>query len=216
MGAHDDAIVQALLKRHGRTFAAELGVDPTRNTPSPLFRLLCFALLASTRISADIAMHAAHALADQGWTSAEKMAGSTWRERTDTLNRSGYARYDESTSRMLGDTAALLVEQYGGDLRRLRERAEHDPAAERKYLKECKGIGDVGAAIFFREVQAAWDEWYPFADKLALRAAERLGLEPEAQALARYVPREDFARLVAALVRCDFARDHEDIRAAVA
>lgn len=216
MGTPKDPVVQTLLERHGRSFAAELGVDPAKNTPAPLFRLLCFALLASTRISADIAMRAAHTLADQGWTSAEKMAASTWRERTDTLNRSGYARYDESTSRMLGDTAALLVEQYGGDLRKLRERANYEPAAERKLLKQCKGIGDVGAAIFCREAQAAWDEWYPFADKLALRAADRLGLETDAQALARHVPREDFARLVAALVRCDFARDHEDIRATAA
>ncbi|MEX1081793.1 MAG: hypothetical protein WD382_07720 [Halofilum sp. (in: g-proteobacteria)] len=214
MDAHDETIVRTLLDRHGRSFAAELGVDPTQNTPAPLFRLLCFALLASTRIGSKIAMRAAHALADQGWTSAEKMAASTWRERTDTLNQSGYARYDESTSRMLGDTAALLLEEYGGDLRRLRERSARDPAAERRLLKQCKGVGDVGASIFFREVQAAWDEWYPYADKLALRAAERLGLGADAQALARLVPREDYTRLIAALVRCDLAGDYQAIQEA--
>ena len=212
----EQAIVDALLARHGQTFAAELGVDPAKNTPAPLFRLLCFALLASTRISANIAMNAAHALAERGWTSADKLTASTWRERTDTLNRAGYARYDESTSRMLGDTAALLVEQYGGDLRRLRERAACDPATERKRLKECKGIGDVGADIFFREAQAAWDEWYPFADKLALRAGQRLGLGDDAEAFARLVLQSDYTRLIAALVRCDFAGDHDDIKAAAA
>lgn len=207
------AIVTTLLERHGRTFAAELGVDPAKNTPSPLFRLLCFALLASTRVGADIAMRAARSLAEQGWTTATKLAASSWRERTEALNRAGYARYDESTAHMLGDTAALLIEQYGGDLRRLRERAERDPARERKLLKECKGIGDVGASIFLREAQAAWDECYPFADKLALRAAGRLGLGDDAAALAEHVPQADFPRLVAALVRCDRARDHATILA---
>lgn len=211
--ASKDAITRTLLDRHGHTFAAELGVDPAKNTPAPLFRLLCFALLASTRISADIAMRAAQALAEQGWTSAERLAGATWRERTDTLNHAGYARYDESTSRMLGDTARMLVETYNGDLRKLRERAHHDPATERKLVKECKGVGDVGASIFFREAQAAWDEWYPFADKLTLRAADRLRLGSKANALAKRVPQSDYPRLVAALVRCDRAGDHDDILA---
>ncbi len=214
MTAPTEPTVHALLERHGRSFAAELGVDPAKNTPAPLFQLLCFSLLASTRIGAKIAMRAAHALADQGWTSAERMAAATWRERTDTLNGAGYARYDESTSRMLGDTAALLVEEYEGDLRKLRERAERDPATERRLLKQCKGIGDVGASIFFREVQAAWDEWYPYADKLAWRAAGRLGLAADARALARLVPREDYTPLIAALVRCDLERDYEAIEQA--
>ncbi len=207
------AIVTTLLERHGRTFAAELGVDPARNTPSPLFRLLCFALLASTRVGADIAMRAARSLAEQGWTTADKLGQSSWRERTDVLNRAGYARYDESTARMLGDTTALLIEHYGGDLRRLRERAERDPARERKLLKECKGIGDVGANIFLREAQAAWGECYPFADKLALRAAGRLDLGDDAESLAEHAPQAEFPRLVAALVRCEFAGDHDNIKA---
>jgi len=67
------------------------------------------------------------------------------------LNRAGYARYDESTSRMLGDTCALLLERYRGDLRKLREEAGHDPQRERALLKEFKGLGDVGVDIFSRE-----------------------------------------------------------------
>lgn len=102
-------------------------------------------------------MRAARALAEQGWTTTDKLAASSWRERTDTLNRAGFARYDarydESPPRTLGDTAALLLDQYGGDLRCLRERAERRPARERKLLKECKGIGDVGASIFLREAK---------------------------------------------------------------
>lgn len=208
-------LVSALLDRHGRTFASELQVDIGRNTPSPLFRLLCFALLASTRISADIAMKAARALADQGWTTAQKMAAATWRERTDILNRAGYARYDESTSRMLGDTAELVLDRYKGDLRKLREHAGCEPRAERRLLKECKGIGDVGADIFMREAQAAWDEIYPFADRLALKASRRLELGDDAETLARQVERADYPRLVAALVRTQLTHDYRGVLATV-
>lgn len=204
-------MVKRLMSRHGRTFASELGADLARATPAPLFQLLCFALLASARISAEQAMEAAKALADAHWTTPEKMAKATWRERTDVLNRSGYARYDESTSRMLEDTANILLEKYDGDLRKLREAANQDPAAERRLLKEFKGIGDVGVDIFMREVQAAWDEVYPFADKLALKASERLGLGSDSEALAKLVGRNDFARLVAALVRTELNDDYDEI-----
>ena len=210
-GPSKSRIVDALLEHHGRTYAEELGIDLAKGTPSVLFRWLCASILLSARISADIAMKAARALADQGWTTAQKMAKSTWEQRTRTLNGAGYARYDESTSRMLGDTVGMLLEKYRGDLRRLREEASHDPAAERRLLKECKGLGDVGVDIFFREVQVVWDELYPFAGKRDLDAADKLGLEKDAAALARRVPREDFPRLTAALVRVGLAKDFEGV-----
>jgi hypothetical protein len=156
-------------------------------------------------------MQAARALADQGWTSAQKMAEATWEQRTRTLNQAGYARYDESTSRMLGDTAKMLLEKYQGDLRRLRDAAGRDPARERALLKECKGIGEVGADIFCREAQITWDELFPFADRRALEAAGRLGLEDDAEKLAKRVSRKDYPRLLAALVRTRLAKDFDEV-----
>ena len=206
-----DRVVKALLERHGQTYAAELGIDLERNTPSALYRWLCAATLLSAPISADAAMQAARALADQGWTTAQKMADATWEQRTRTLNQAGYARYDESTSRMLGDTAEMLLDKYQGDLRRLRDAAERDPGRERALLKKCKGIGDVGADIFCREAQVAWDELFPFADQRALQAAERLGLEDDAEGLAKRVARKDYPRLLAALVRTGLAKDFDGV-----
>jgi hypothetical protein len=204
-------IIEALLERHGDTYAAELGFNLGKNTPSLLFRWLCASILLSARIGGALAMHAAQALAEQGWTTAEKMAAATWEQRTRTLNEAGYARYDESTSRMLGDTAQMLLDRYSGDLRKLREAAERDPVHERALLKQCKGLGDVGVSIFFREVQLVWDELYPFADERALRIAERLGLERDAKALAKRVSRQDFPGLVAALIRVGLAKDLEKV-----
>ena len=208
-----EKLVTALLEQQGQTFAEEIGFDPGQNTPSPLFRLLCASILFSTRISADLAVKAAKALTEEGWTTAENMVASTWEARTRALNEAGYARYDESTSRMLGETAGLCVERYGGDLRKLRDEAERDPKKERRLLKEFKGLGDVGADIFFREVQAVWDELYPFADKKTLKAAERLGLADDAETLASLVDKGEFPRLVAALVRCDLDNNYDQIEA---
>src|SRR5918994_3221109 len=205
---------RTLLERHGRTFADELGIDIAKNTPAPLFRLLCAATLMSARISSSIAADAARSLAKHGWRSPQKLAGSTWEQRVKALNEAGYARYQERTATMLGDLTDHLLDRYGGDLRRLRDEADHDPEAERKLLKEFKGLGDVGVDIFFREVQVAWGELAPFADKRALDAAGRLKLPKDAAKLAGLVGAGDFPRLVAALVRVELDDGYDAVRGA--
>jgi endonuclease III len=176
-----------------------------------LFRLLCATVLFSHRISSETAVRAARALSERGWTTARSMARSTWRQRTDTLNRAGFARYDESTARMLGEDAQLALDEYGGDLRKLREAAGRDPDEERRRLRAFKGIGPTGADIFAREVQVVWRELGPFADRRAAGAARRLGLPSDPGALAQLVPRAEFAPLVAALVRVDLAGAYDDV-----
>ncbi len=210
-----EAVAAALLeRRHGRTYAEEIGLRVEKGTPAELFGLLVASLLFSARISADIAVSAAKALRKEGWTTAEKMNAAGWERRVKVLNGSGYARYDERTSSMLGDTCELLLAEYGGDLRKLRERAARDPAEERRLLKEFKGIGDVGVDIFFREVQAAWEEVAPFADERALDAAEELGLPEDPVKLAELVSADDFPRLTAALVRVRLEKDFDAVREA--
>lgn len=210
----NDAVVEALLERHGQTFADEIGIDVAKDTPQELFGLLCASILFSARISSDLAVRASQALRRQGWRSARKLEEATWSERTRVLNEAGYARFDERTSAMLGDTALLLIGSYDGDLRRLREEAGRDPGRERALLKEVKGLGDVGVDIFFREAQAAWDELYPFADKRARKTARELGLDDEPEELAKLVDKADFPRFVAGLVRA--SKDTERVRRAAA
>jgi hypothetical protein len=203
---------RALLDRHGRTFADELGIDVAKNTPAPLFRLLCAATLMSARISSGIAVDAARSLAAHGWRSPRKLAESTWEQRVQALTEAGYARYQERTATMLGDLTDHLLDRYGGDLRKLRDEADRDQRAERRLLKGFKGMGDVGVDIFFREVQVAWDELVPFADKRALDAAGRLKLPRNAGKLAGLVGAGDFPRLVAALVRVELDDDYDAVR----
>lgn len=210
MPAKDRRIVEQLLEERGRTFAEELGIR-LRAAPRPLFQLLVAALLMSARIRFELALRATKALFDHGLDTAAKMHAASWEERVHILNPAGYARYDERTSRMLGETAALVEERYGGDLRRLRATAEHDPTHERRLLKECKGIGDVGVDIFFREVQAVWDELFPFVDARAIEGAELLGLPSSPARVAALVPREDLPRLLAALVRTRLRRDADEV-----
>ncbi len=210
------ALVRTLLRRYGRTYAEEAGVRIENNTPSALFQLLYMALLLSARIAAGNAMEATIALRKAGLTTPQKMAKASWQERVDVITWHGYKRYDERTSTMLGDTAQRLLDAYRGDLRRLREAAENDVGQEKRLLKQFKGIGDVGADIFLREVQAVWDEVYPYADMKVLNSAGKLGLPEHPEELADLVARNEFPKFTAALIRVDLHRAHETVRAEAA
>ncbi len=212
----EKAIVRAVLDRYPQSYAEMLNIDVEKNTPAPLFQWLVCALLMSARIRADNARRAARALFDAGWTTPDKMADTTWEERVKVLNENGYARYDESTARYLADTLDLLARAYGYDLRRLRDDAGRDPNEERKRLKAFKGIGETGADIFFREVQLAWDEHFPFCDARAAKAAESLGLPGQAYKLAALAgSRKVLPRLLTGLIRTDIENaEKEIIRAA--
>ncbi len=196
-----DALASALLDRYGRTFAEEIGIPVEKNQPAPLFQLLVASLLFSARIAAQNAAQAARALIDAGLTTPRKMADATWQQRVDVITWHGYKRYDESTSTRLGQVAELCLDRYGGDLRRLRDEAGYDVGEEKRLLTEFKGIGPLGADIFLREIQLAWEEVYPYADDRILQVAARLGLPDDTPGLAKLSRRRDFPRLVAALMR---------------
>ncbi len=210
MPADAAAIVKRLLERYGQTFADEHGMGVAGNTPSPLFQLLIFSLLSSTRIGHDLAADAFKSLKSEGWLTAERMAASAWQDRVDALHRGRYGEYQEQTATYLGETADLCLSEYGGDLRKLRDRANRDPAEELKLLQAFKGIGEVGAGIFCREVQAAWDEQLGHCDPKAASAAIKLGLDPAT--LGGHAVKADLPRLIAALVRCDFADGYGAVR----
>lgn len=208
----DRALVSALLDAYGSTYAAEAGLHIEHDTPAPLFQLLCLCLLLSAPIHSGNAVEAARALRKAGLTTPRKMAEASWQDRVDVITWHGYKRYDERGSTMLGQTAQRVLDRYGGDLRKLREEAHGDVPTLEARLREFKGIGKVGAAIFLREIQGTWLEVYPYVDERVLRGARHLGLPDDAKALVRLVDRADFPRFAAALIRVELAKGHEAIR----
>ncbi|MBL7496321.1 hypothetical protein I6A84_12420 [Frankia sp. CNm7] len=210
-GADPSAVMAELLSRHGRTFAEDIDADVAADTAEAMFRLLVFATLASARIRSSAAVQASNALFKEGWTSPAAMADSTWEQRVQVLNQHGYARYDESAARTLGESCHYLLETYDGDVRGLRDAADHQRDREHALLLEIKGIGPVGADIFLREAQAGWDELIPYVDARTRTTARELGLPGDPRRLLDEVEREEFPRLVAALVRSRLEHDVDEV-----
>jgi hypothetical protein len=192
--------IKELLDDYGTTYAEQAGIT-LRDKPAPLFQLLVLSAMSAIRISADIAAAAAGELFRAGWRTPQRMRESTWQQRVDALGRGGYRRYDESTATYLDKIAAQLIDDHGGDLRRIRPGKSGSVGDLEKALQEFPRIGGTGAAIFCREVQAVWPEVAPYFDKQALDAAADLGFGRDPYKLAAKVPKSKVAPLSAALVR---------------
>jgi endonuclease III len=192
--------VRAVLDRYGTTYSDAAGIRLT-DEPAPLFQLLVLAELLSARIGADIAVATAGELLASCWTTPQRMRDAPRAGVIHALGRGGYRRYDERTATQLRDAAQLVIDRYGGDLRRLAEEAEGDVPAAARLLQEVKGIGPTGASVFLREVQAVWPWVRPYLDDRARAGAGRVGLPDDPEALAGLVPGHELTRLAAALVR---------------
>lgn len=208
-GTSDRDLARTLLERHGQTYAEESGIR-MRDTPQPLYQALVLAHLLSARIRASVAVASARALFDAGLRSPRRMADATWQDRVDALGAGGYRRYDERTSTQLGDAAELLLEEYGGDLRRMRDASGGDLEELRGALRKVPGLGSAGSDIFLREVQGVWREISPYLDGKAVQGAERLGLPTDSGKLARLVEEDDVTAFASALVRASLDKSVVD------
>lgn len=145
------AVVDALLRSHGSTYAEDAGIR-LRDTPQPLYQLIVLALLLSAPIRAGVAITTARTLNEAGLRNPRRMIAATWQQRVDALGEGGYRRYDESTATRLEDGAHLLIRRWHADPRRMRAEADGDVPILRHLLQDLPGIGPTGADIFLREV----------------------------------------------------------------
>jgi hypothetical protein len=193
-------VIKELLTAEGRTYAQDAGIRLT-NTPQPLYRTLVLALLLSARIRSSVAVATSRALYEAGLRDPRRMAEASWQRRVDALGAGGYRRYDERTATQLGEGARLILDEWQGDLRRLRAEAGGDVGEMRRLLRRVPGLGPAGVDIFLREVQGIWPEAAPYLDPKALQGAGRLGLPRDAAKLSRLAGDAEPERLASALVR---------------
>lgn len=194
-----------LLQRHGKLYSKELEID-VKEEP---FKWFLASILFGARISTTIAKNTYKAYDEAGLTSPEKIVASSFRELIDVHGRGGYVRYDGITAEYVIGIARKLLEDYGGDIRKMDEMSENPKDLEQK-LQEFRGVGPVTARIFLRELRGIWENADPKPTSVEILAAKRIGiLESEKNALEklkRYwrennVEGYDFRHFEAALVR---------------
>jgi len=194
-----------LLETAGETYAVEAGIT-LEDEPAPLYRLLVLTVLLSGRVQAKLGTRACRELVDSGFGSPQKMRDATYDDVHAALDRARFLNKDRTTE-ALQDGAALVLDRWHGDLRRMRTEADGDAGALADRITEMPRVGPVGASIFLREVQLVWPEFRPHLDGKAIEGARAVGLPTDPDELAALVDPDDLARFSAALVRADLDDD---------
>ncbi|PIG86412.1 hypothetical protein AARAC_007527 [Aspergillus arachidicola] len=176
-GVEDDQVQKAVDKL-GRSplHGTKIAQKPLTASPETLLAMVIDAMLKSRPISHDLTQRAINKVIEAGYHDIRKLGDSSWEERTMILKDGGYNRYREQGATNLGELAELVDGKYGGDLNNLLEEAHHNRDEVRKLIKEIKGLGDLGADLFFNNVQSVWPEIAPFVDRRSLQTADQVGI----------------------------------------
>lgn len=214
MAGRDRRVVDALIESQGLLFSEQMGAEIAIDTPQELFHWLVGTILLAARIDAGLAVQAGRALRTANLYKIDTLLGAERHEVIAVLRDNGYARYDTVTTDHIRAAAELVRDRHDGDLRALRDLEAGGILAA---VQEVKGIGEVGAGIFAREVQLVWDPLYPRADGPALDAAAELELPREVGTLVDLAgSRERFVRLMAGLTRAALDAPSAAVREAAA
>ena len=182
-------------------YSEDLRIDLTK--PSGRFKWFLASILFGARISEKIAMKTYRTFGKYGLLSPEKILNAGWDELVGILDEGGYARYDFSTATKLLNIMSELKEKYGSVEQLYSASKDTHDIVEK--LKEFKGIGDVTAQIFLRELRGIWNLDLPVSTK-AKEMAQRLDID-----LGK-LEGEELARVEAALVKLSIRyRNKKDI-----
>jgi endonuclease III len=202
-------IVRLLIETMGGKFSRELGIDVSTASRLALNKWFLAAKLFGARISSTIAARTYKEFERRGILLPEQILATGWDGLVEILDDGGYVRYDFSTATKLLSIMKDLQEQYAGDLNNLHEKALDGKDLEYRLKQLGKGIGDVTANIFLRELRTVWAKARPALSFPSLLAARHLGLIPEGNPLTtleqlwavHQMRGADFCDLEAALVR---------------
>ena len=183
-------------------YSEDLGIDISK--PEGRFKWFLASILFGARISEQISMRTYRTFEKYGVLTPEKILDAGWDELVRILDEGGYVRYDFSTATKLLEIMKLLNEKYGS-LEGLYERSTDSHDLKEK-LKEFKGIGDVTAQIFLRELRGVWNIKIPVSEK-AKEIAEMLDIDLEGK------EGEELSRIESALVKINirYRRKLKDI-----
>jgi endonuclease III len=158
-----------------QSYSDELSLDLTK--AEDRFKWFLASVLFAKRIRAETAKETYLDFEQEELTSPDAILQAGWDRLVEVLDSSGYTRYDFSTAANLLGIAKALKERYGS-LERLHTMSDSPRDLERR-LQEFKGVGPVGVNIFLRELRGIWEKARPKPSSMAVRTAERIGLDIE-------------------------------------
>jgi hypothetical protein len=167
--------VELLMKRFGGSFSSMLGINLSKAKPNEVFKWFLASILFGARISETIAINTYKQFEVDDLLDTEKIIRVDWDSLVKSLDAGGYVRYDFKTADKLLEVMKNLKTNYNGNLNLLHEQASDPRDLEEKIKNLGKGIGDITANIFLRELRGIWKKANPLPQDLVIIAARKLG-----------------------------------------
>lgn len=167
-----------LVMQMGGSYAAMLGIDLAGLRPDEIYKWFLAAVLYGARIPESVATRTWHAFEQSGILTPQRMLDTGWDGLVAILDRGGYVRYDYKTATKLLEINRSLIADYAGNLNTVHAAAADSADLEQRIIALGKGIGEVTARIFLRELRGKWEKADPPVSALALMAAQTLGYLP--------------------------------------
>ena len=185
--------IKKLFQVFPKTYSEELGINLWSKNPEEIFKWFLASVLFGKRISEQIAKNTYEEFEREDLLTPESILEAGWDKLVEILDRGGgYVRYDFSTASRLLDIMKDLKES--GGLMELYKRSKNSEDFENK-LKDFKGVGDVTANIFLRELRFM-DGINPKICRFVEISARNLDIN-----LERDRKTQNFIRLESALLR---------------
>jgi hypothetical protein len=202
------------MKEYPGRFSAELGIGLSSGRSPEIFKWFLASVLFGARITESIVKKTFHEFDSRGVVSPESILHTGWDGLVAILDAGGYVRYDFKTATKLLDLCRSLTENYQADIANLHDAAAGPEDLEQRLKALARGIGEVTANIFLREMRGVWGKAAPLPSDLVVLAARDRRIVPKsvkdrAQTLQLLVEawdksgrkKKDFPDFEAALVR---------------
>jgi len=163
--------IRRLLRAFPETYSEELDIALEREGDE-IFKWFLASILFGKRISEELAKNTYREFEKEGLLSPERILASGWDKLVEVLDSGGYARYDFSTATKLLD---IMRDLKGKGLMELYKESKNSEDFENKLL-EFKGIGNVTANIFLRELRFM-PKVNPELSRFVKLSAKNLGID---------------------------------------
>jgi hypothetical protein len=165
-----------LLQTLGQKYSEILGIDLSHRSDEHVFKWFLASLLFGAPITESVVIKTYKSFRKDAVLTPKRIIRTGWDGLVEILDDGGYTRYDFKTADKLLLVSQNLFEKYDGSLNEIHEQSSDPRDLERRLKELGKGIGDVTASIFLRELRGIWKKADPYPTPLTVAAAEQLGI----------------------------------------
>lgn len=168
--------VKAFVENFGQKYSEILGINLAHGRDEEVFKWFLASILFGAPITETSVIKTYKCFRKHDVLTPKRILDTGWDGLVKILDEGSYTRYDFKTADKLLEVMQNFMEKYNGSLSKLHEEASDTRDMENRLKSLGKGIGEVTASIFLRELRGIWRKAAPRPTSLVITAAKKLGV----------------------------------------